>query len=109
MADFPPCDDVCGAIEEHVRRFFGGQLVEAFTWSAGPVLSLNPHFRVLRVTPSNGGGLWQYVSVGGWAASEGLGRGMKFVISTPAETPRARPRCLAPCPAKRNRVRCRCL
>jgi hypothetical protein len=45
MVDFPPCDDVCGALEGHVRRFFGGRRVEAFTWEAGPVLATNPHFR----------------------------------------------------------------
>lgn len=89
MPDFPPCDDVCGAVEEHVRRFFSGQQVQAFTWAAGPVLSVNPHFRALRVAPAKTSGLWQYISVGGWAASEGLGRGLEFMISTPAETPRA--------------------
>ena len=89
MADFPPCDDVCGAVEEHVRRFFHGQQVEAFTWTAGPVLNANPHFRALRIAPAEPGGLWQYVSVGGWAAAEGQGRGLEFVISTLAETPRA--------------------
>jgi hypothetical protein len=30
----------------------------------GPILSVNPHFRVLRVAPAGRGGLWQYVSVG---------------------------------------------
>jgi hypothetical protein len=88
MADFPPCDDVCGAVDEHVRRFFRGHQVGAFTWSAGPILSVNPHFRALRVAPAEPGGLWEYVSVGGWAAS-GQGRGLEFVISVPAETPRA--------------------
>jgi Suppressor of fused protein (SUFU) len=89
VADFPPCDDVCEAVEEHVRRFFHGQRVEAFTWSVGPILSANPHFRALRVAPAEPGGLWQYVSVGGWAASGGVGRGLEFLISSPAETPRA--------------------
>lgn len=72
-----------------MRRFFDGQQVEAFTWSAGPILTVNPHFRALRVAPAKRGGLWQYVSVGGWAATETQGRGLEFVISTLTETPRA--------------------
>ena len=62
---------------------------QGFTWSAGPVLSVNPHLRALRIAPAERGGLWQYVSVGGWAATEGQGQGLEFVISTPAETSRA--------------------
>lgn len=76
----------CGAVEEHVRRFFQGQQVEAFTWSAGPILSANPHFRALRIAPEHRGGLWHYVSMGGWAATQGQGQGLEFVISTPAES-----------------------
>jgi Suppressor of fused protein (SUFU) len=89
VADFPPCDDVCGAVEEHVRRFFQGQQAEAVTWSTGPIVATNPHFRTLRIAPGSSGGLWHYVSVGGWAATEGQGYGLEFVISTPAATPRA--------------------
>lgn len=76
-------------MEEHVRRFFAGQQVRALHWLAGPVRSQNPHFRALRVAPAGPGGLWQYVSAGAWAATEGQGRGLEFVLSTPAETPRA--------------------
>ena len=49
MPDFPPCDDVCGVLDEHLRRFFAGRKVEVFTWPAGPIVEQNPHFRVLRV------------------------------------------------------------
>ena len=74
MVDFPPCDDTCGVLEEHVRRFFDGQPVAAFTWEAGPVRLVNPHFRVLRVEPVTETGLWQYISVGGWAATDSPSR-----------------------------------
>jgi hypothetical protein len=89
MADFPPCDDVCGAVEEHVRRVFAGSRIEASTWNDGPILRANPHFRVLRVAPSTPDGLWHYVSVGSWAATADSDRGLEFVLSTPTETTRA--------------------
>src|SRR5258706_16411123 len=66
MADFPPCDDVCGALEEHVRRFFHGRDVDTWTWPTGPILQQNPHFRALGVAPEHFSGLWTYVSTGGW-------------------------------------------
>jgi len=53
MVDFPPCDDVCGAIEEHVRRFFSQNQVETLTWDEGPLSRVNRHFRVLRVAPQS--------------------------------------------------------
>ena len=31
MPDFPPCHDVCGVLDEHLRRFFAGRKVEVFT------------------------------------------------------------------------------
>ncbi|MFB6720008.1 suppressor of fused domain protein [Kribbella sp. NPDC056345] len=89
MADFPPCDDVCGALEEHVRRFFSGQDMEAFTWTAGPILDQNPHFRVLRVPPTARGGLWTYLSIGGWAATPDDDHGLEFVLCTESADPRA--------------------
>lgn len=89
MADFPPCDDLCGALEEHVRRFFAGRRIDAFTWTAGPILEENPHFRVLRVAPSAPSDVWTYVSIGGWAATEAENRGTEFIICTAIEDGRA--------------------
>lgn len=89
MADFPPCDDVCGELEEHVRRFFAGRSVEALTWTAGPILSQNPHFRVLRVEPASPTDVWTYVTVGGWAATESENNGLEFILCTPEANPRA--------------------
>jgi Suppressor of fused protein (SUFU) len=87
--DVPPCDDVCAALDEHVRRFFAGRSVDAVTWHAGPIRGANPHFRVLRVAPTAPGRLWQYVSVGGWAATADRDAGLEFVLSSPVETDRA--------------------
>ncbi|GAA1542364.1 suppressor of fused domain protein [Dactylosporangium maewongense] len=87
MVDLPPCDDVCGALEEHVRRFFSPRGVEVLTWEAGPIRAVNPHFRVLRVAPAEPGGLWEYVSTGGWAATAERDDGLEFVLSTPVATP----------------------
>ena len=56
----------------------------AVTWEGGPIRQLNPHFRVLRVGP----GLWQYISVGGWAATEASDWGLEFILSTLAATSR---------------------
>jgi hypothetical protein len=89
MPDYPPCDDVCGVLDDHVRRFFRGRRIEAMTWTAGPILEVNPHFRVLRVAPERRGGMWTYVSIGGWAATAELDRGLEFVIVTDEENPRA--------------------
>jgi hypothetical protein len=89
VVDFPPCDDVCGALEEHVRRFFSSRRIDVLTWEAGPIRAVNPHFRALRVAPAEAGGLWQYVSTGGWAATAERDNGLEFVLSSPADTPRA--------------------
>jgi len=89
MPDFPPCDDTCGALAEHVRRNFPGTAIEAFTWEAGPIREQNPHLRVLRIAPARQSGVWTYVSVGAWAATEDQGRGLEFVIVMPVEDPRA--------------------
>ncbi len=88
MPDFPPCDDVCGAVEEHVRRFFVGRSIDVFTWPVGPIREQNPHFRVLRVAPTRAGDVWTYASVGGWAATD-LNFGLEFVICTPSAEDRA--------------------
>ena len=88
MVDFPPCDDVCGALEEHVRRFFGPRSVEAFTWNEGPIHQANPHFRALRIEPEQGEP-WTYVSTGGWAANEGDDHGLELVVCTPGPEGRA--------------------
>ena len=89
MSDFPPCDDVCGALEEHVRRFFDGRQIETFTWTAGPILDENPHFRVLRIAPQSQGDVWTYVSVGGWAATSDQDYGLEFLICTESAEVRA--------------------
>lgn len=89
MADFPPCDDVCGTLEQHVRNFFDRREIQSFTWPSGPILEQNPHFRALRVAPSNPQGLWTYVSVGGWAGTEAENVGTEFILCTAIEDIRA--------------------
>jgi suppressor of fused protein SUFU len=89
VVDFPPHDDVCGAVAEHVRRFFAGRTVERLTWSIGPIEDTNPHFHVLRVAPRAADGLWEYVTIGGWAATEDQDHGLEFVLSTADPDPRA--------------------
>jgi hypothetical protein len=88
MPDFPPCDDTCGALSEHVRRNFPGQVIEAFTWEAGPIRQQNPHFRALRIEPGRSG-VWTYASVGAWAATENQDHGLEFIIAMPVQDPRA--------------------
>ena len=89
MPDFPHDDDVCGALEEHVRRIFSTGTVDVLPPPPGPINTVNPHFRVLRVTPKARRGLWLYISNGGWAATENLPQGLEFVIVTPFATPTA--------------------
>jgi len=74
VAHFPPCDDVCGALEEHVRLFFHDRDIDVWTWPAGPISQENPHFRVLRVAPVQVDGVWTYLSTGGWAATADSGQ-----------------------------------
>jgi hypothetical protein len=88
VPDFPPCDDACGALEEHVRRFFAERTIDVLTWPSGPIRDQNPHFRVLRVAPVNNADVWTYVSVGGWAATDG-DFGVEFLISTASAEDRA--------------------
>lgn len=89
MTAFPPCDDVCGAVEEHVRRSFAGHEIETVTWSAGPITEANPHFRVARAAPASVGELWTYISIGGWAATGETSHGLEFLLSVEEPTPRA--------------------
>ena len=89
VVDFPPRDDVCGALEEHIRRFFSGHATEVFTWTAGPIRSANEHFRVLRVEPKHPDGAWTYVTTGGWANTAESSGGTEFILSTPVAVPRA--------------------
>jgi hypothetical protein len=89
MPDFPPCDDTCGALAEHVRRNFPGRPIEAFTWEAGPIRKQNPHFRVFRVAPAGKSDVWAYASVGAWAVTEDQGHGLEFIIATAFPDPRA--------------------
>ncbi|MET7282206.1 suppressor of fused domain protein [Kribbella sp. NPDC005582] len=77
--------DVSEALEHHVRRFFRGRTVDAFTWAAGPISEQSPDFRVLRVAPAARGDLWTYLSIGGWAATSGL----EFVLCTESAAARA--------------------
>jgi hypothetical protein len=89
VADFPPGDDVCGALEEHVRRSFPGQVVESLAWDHGPVVKTNPHFHVLRAAPNADHSLWTYVSIGGWNSGGEGESGMEFILATPEQTERA--------------------
>jgi hypothetical protein len=89
VPDFPPCDDTCGALAEHVRRNFPGRVIEAFTWEAGPIRRQNPHFRVLRIAPASMSDVWTYASAGVWAATEDQRHGLEFVLVTPDQDPRA--------------------
>lgn len=89
MPDFPHCDDVCGALEEHVRRFFSTREIEAITWTAGPILEENPHFRVLRIPPESPGEVWTYVSVGGWPGTSDQKHGLEFIVCTASAEARA--------------------
>ncbi|KGN32060.1 Suppressor of fused protein (SUFU) [Knoellia sinensis KCTC 19936] len=79
---------MCGALEEHVRRFFAGRTIDVLTWPAGPIHEQNPHFRVLRVAPATTADVWTYVSVGGWADADG-DSGLEFVLSTATAEDRA--------------------
>ena len=79
MPDFPPSDDVCGALEEHVRRSFPGQIVESLGWDRGPVVETSPHLHVLLIAPT-GDGLWTYISVGGWESAREDERGERLGV-----------------------------
>lgn len=72
-----------------MRRNFPGRALEAFAWKAGPIREQNPHFRGLRIAPARKSGVWTYVSVGAWVATEDQGQGLEFIIVTPAQDPRA--------------------
>jgi len=89
MPDLPACDDVCGALEEHVRRFFVGREIVASTWTAGPILEQNPHFRVLRVSPASPGDVWTHISVGAWVATPDDSSGLEFMLCTASPDDRA--------------------
>jgi hypothetical protein len=82
-------DEVCIRLENHVRGFFDGRQVDSLTWPYGPLARTNAHFHVLRIAPTDPGGLWVYVSIGGWAWGTHTDRGLEFIIATDHETDRA--------------------
>jgi hypothetical protein len=89
VVDFPPCDDTCGALETHVRRYFANRQMDRFTWPVGPIVEQNPHFHVLRAAPVSSADVWTYVSIGGWAATADVNSGLEFVLCTAAPEDRA--------------------
>lgn len=83
------CGGTCGALYDHVQKYFAGRDIEVFVWAAGPMQRHNPHFRVLRVAPTAPGDTWTYVSVGGWAETPEQHIGLEFILCTAAEEERA--------------------
>jgi hypothetical protein len=78
---------VTGALEQHVRRYFGPRQA---TWlTAEPMQSVDPQFRVLQLAPAGRDRLWHYVSIGAWSATAGGGHGVEFILSTAMQTARA--------------------
>ncbi|MFD8607961.1 suppressor of fused domain protein [Streptomyces sp. NPDC059631] len=75
-------DERLSALEEHVRRFWDGHVVEPAPWDRGPVHERLPRFTVYRVLPERAGGAWVYVTVG---ASLGApdAEGTEFFVMSP--------------------------
>jgi hypothetical protein len=59
------------ALENHVRRFFSDHEITVQTWPEGPILTVQPEFRVIRAAPGPRIGLWSYTSIGGATLQEG--------------------------------------
>jgi len=69
------------AVTDHVKRFFEGHDVRPFNWSAGPIRKRVPDFGVLAVAPGPKlVGLWTFISVGCWDATQQEGHGLEFAL-----------------------------
>src|SRR5688500_3471696 len=74
------------AVTDHVKRFFEGHDVRPLNWSAGPIRKRVPEFGVLAVAPGPKlVGLWTFISVGCWDATQQEGHGLEFVLMAEGE------------------------
>lgn len=73
------------AIDHHVRNYFAGHRVELIHFYAGPIRQRVPDFHVLQVAPGPRIGLWTYITVGSWEATEQNEHGLEFILTAPTE------------------------
>lgn len=74
------------AVRRHYSNFWPGRDHEEFEWTAGPIGTRLPAFRVRRIAPGNRSEPWVYASVGAWQATDGKDS-KEFFILSPTESP----------------------
>ncbi|MFJ3907306.1 suppressor of fused domain protein [Streptomyces vinaceus] len=70
------------ALEQHVRSFWDGHIVESSQWEHGPVLERVPHFTIYQVFPQRAGEAWVYVTSGS-STNRSEGEGTEFFLMSP--------------------------
>lgn len=75
------------AVDRHVRNYFAGHPVDLLHFDDGPIRKRVPDFHAVRVEPGPRIGLWTYVSVGLWDATERREHGVEFILTAPADDP----------------------
>jgi hypothetical protein len=75
-------------LDHHIRQFFDGHQITETTFDEGPILKIQPDFRVLCIQPGPKLGLWAYISKGIWELGDESSEYMEFMIISPIPSPR---------------------
>jgi hypothetical protein len=75
-------------LDHHIRLFFEGHQITESTFDEGPLLKIQPNFRVLCIQPGPKLGLWAYISKGTWELGGEKSERMEFMILSPKSSRR---------------------
>jgi len=75
-------------LDYHIRLFFDGHRITETTFDKGPILKIQPNFRVLCIQPGPKLGLWAFISKGIWELGDETSEHMEFMILSPKSSPR---------------------
>ena len=81
-------EQIRAAFEPHLRNFFEGHTIDAVTWPRGPIETVLPGFKVMRIAPGPKSALWTYVSNGASRVTRPACGVLEFVLQSPDENSR---------------------
>jgi hypothetical protein len=77
--------EVYTQLNNHIRQFFAGHQIQELTFDRGPILKIQPAFKVLRISPGPKVGLWVYISMGAWEFRKDQNERFEFMLLSPQE------------------------
>jgi hypothetical protein len=78
---------VYDGLRAHLNRFWPRNEKEEFTWDIGPIRSVLPDFRVVRIAPLNIEEPWIYASLGVWEVAKSQASRTEFFLTAPSKDP----------------------